>query len=372
MGGAVEPRAGRVTGEGGYLVATGVSKSFQDKRVLHALDLSVRKGELVSLLGPSGCGKTTLLRLIAGLDQGEQGHITLAGHRLDGVPTHKRNVGVVFQSYALFPHLTVAQNVAFGLRQRGEKRPEPTVREMLALVHLAEFGDRPITALSGGQQQRVAVARALATKPDLLLLDEPFSALDKKLREAMQIELRRILQEVGMTAIFVTHDQDEALALSDRIAVMNLGRIEQYDVPEAVYGRPQTPFVLDFVGLASRWRGRVVGADGASSLVETAAGRFAVPARLAPGAEVEVAARPEKISLAPEPRPGANEVTLALRELVYQGIKTELHFEAGEGDRAVVVAGGLPSAGVKPGDRLRLTWNVADTLVYRDGARVVQ
>jgi putative spermidine/putrescine transport system ATP-binding protein len=139
-----------------------------------------------------------------------------------------------------------------------------------------------------------------------------------------------------------------------------------------VYGRPQTPFVLDFVGLASRWRGRVVGADGASSTVETAAGRFAVPARLAPGAEVEVAARPEKISLAPEPRPGANEVTLALRELVYQGIKTELHFEAGEGDRAVVVAGGLPSGGVKPGDRLRLAWNVADTLVYRDGARVAQ
>ena len=179
-----------MTGEGGYLVAAGVSKSFQDKRVLHALDLSVRKGELVSLLGPSGCGKTTLLRLIAGLDQGEQGHITLAGHSLDGVPTHKRNVCVVFQSYALFPHLTVAQNVAFGLRQRGEKRPEPTVKEMLTLVHLAEFGDRPITALSGGQQQRVAVARALATKPDLLLLDEPFSALDKKLREASPTKSR--------------------------------------------------------------------------------------------------------------------------------------------------------------------------------------
>ncbi len=368
MGGAVEPGTG-LTGDADYLVVSGVSKSYQDKRVLHELDLRVRKGELVSLLGPSGCGKTTLLRLIAGLDQGEVGHIALAGHSLDSVPPHKRNVGVVFQSYALFPHLTVAENVAFGLRLRGERQPESTVREMLALVHLTEFGARPIAALSGGQQQRVAVARALATKPDLLLLDEPFSALDKKLREAMQIELRRILQEVGMTAIFVTHDQDEALAISDRIAVMNLGRIEQFDGPESVYSQPRTPFVLDFVGLASRWRGRVVPVDGGTSAVETLVGALKVPARLKPGEEVLVAVRPEKVGLARESRPGANEVTLGLRELVYQGIKTELHFEAGD-DRAVVVAGSLPWPGIKEGDRLKLSWRIEDTLVYRAGALV--
>ena len=370
MGGAVEPRAGDLNRRQDYLVISGLSKTFSDKRVLESLSIRVARGELVSLLGPSGCGKTTLLRLIAGLDRGELGTITLAGHSLTGTPPHKRNVGVVFQSYALFPHLNVRDNVAFGLRQRGIKDPLSIVSRMLALVHLDEFADRPVTMLSGGQQQRVAVARALATKPDLLLLDEPFSALDKKLREVMQIELRRLLQEVGMTAIFVTHDQDEALALSDRIAVMYAGRIEQFDVPGAIYSQPRTRFVLDFVGQATRWHGRVTTSHSGISTVETAVGTLRVPAALPLESNVLVAVRPEKIALSTDVTGMDNTVVLPLRELVYQGTSTEFHFAVDEADRAVVVASGLPWPGLKPGDRMTLRWKVEDTLVYSEGALV--
>ena len=370
MGRAVEPRAGDVNRGEDYLIISGLSKSFSDKLVLDSLSIRVERGELVSLLGPSGCGKTTLLRLIAGLDRGEVGTITLAGHSLTGTPPHKRNVGMVFQSYALFPHLNVRDNVAFGLRQRGIKDPLPIVSRMLALVHLDEFADRPVTMLSGGQQQRVAVARALATKPDLLLLDEPFSALDKKLRQVMQIELRRLLQEVGMTAIFVTHDQDEALALSDRIAVMYAGRIEQFDSPEAIYSRPRTRFVLDFVGQATRWHGRVSASNGGVSTVETAVGPVRVPAALPLESNVLVAVRPENIALSTDAAGTGNAVVLPLRELVYQGITTEFHFAVGEDDLAVVVASGLPWPGLKPGDRMTLQWKVEDTLVFREDAMV--
>ena len=203
-----------------YLRVAGIAKAYGGQTVIESLDVQVRRGELVSLLGPSGCGNTTLLRLIAGLVTADRGRITLGGRELASVPAHKRNVSVVFQNYALFPHLNVRENVAFGLRARGQsaQAAQPAVDEALALVRMGEYATRAVGQLSGGQQQRVAVARALVVNPDLLLLDEPFSALDRKLRETMQIELKSLLRSRGMTAIFVTHDQEGALAGSDRNA----------------------------------------------------------------------------------------------------------------------------------------------------------
>ncbi len=284
---------------GPYLEIAGVSKRFRATQVLAALDLTVQRGELLSLLGPSGCGKTTLLRILAGLITPDTGRIRLGARDLARIPAHKRNVGVVFQSYALFPHLTVADNVAFGLRAKRMATDAVAARvaQVLAMVRLEALAERPIAALSGGQQQRIAVARALAVTPDLILLDEPLSALDRKLREVMQVELRRMLRDLGMTAIFVTHDQDEALVLSDRIAVMNEGRIEQIDVPERIYARPATPFVLDFVGTSARFRGTVAATAGGRMRVDTAAGPIVAPGDLALGAAALVAVRPEKIEL---------------------------------------------------------------------------
>jgi ABC-type Fe3+/spermidine/putrescine transport system ATPase subunit len=222
-----------MTGTADFLSIAGARKSFFGTRVLDNVNLGVKRGEFVSLLGPSGCGKTTLLRIVAGLLQPDAGAVRLDGEDIIGKPPHRRDVGVVFQNYALFPHLTVAENVAFGLEARRASREHTwaTVARFLELVHMGEFADRSIRVLSGGQQQRVAVARALAVRPKLLLLDEPFSALDRKLRETMQIELKRLLRELSTTAVFVTHDQDEALMMSDRIAVMNRGAIEQLADP---------------------------------------------------------------------------------------------------------------------------------------------
>ena len=240
--------------------------------VLQDLSIAVGRSEFVSLLGPSGCGKTTLLRLIAGLLAPELGTISVGGRDLTRVAAHRRNIGVVFQNYALFPHLTVAENVAFGLKaQRVAKAEIDTrVREALSLVRMEDFADRSVLALSGGQQQRIAVARAIVVKPSLLLLDEPFSALDRKLRETMQIELRHLLRELGITSIFVTHDQDEALVMSDRIAVMNEGRhrASRQARAKSIRGR-STLYVMEFVGQSTRIAGRVVSASAGTVMVET-------------------------------------------------------------------------------------------------------
>lgn len=216
-----------------YLSIQSVSKRYGSLTVVSELDLFIRRGELVSLLGPSGCGKTTLLRLIAGLVRADAGSIVVGGRDLTRIPAHKRNVSVVFQNYALFPHLNVRDNVAFGLHARGRPKDQinGAVDDALALVRMSDLANRSVGQLSGGQQQRIAVARALVVEPDLLLLDEPFSALDRKLRETMQLELKSLLRDREITAVFVTHDQDEALAVSDRIAVMNAGRIEHFADP---------------------------------------------------------------------------------------------------------------------------------------------
>jgi ABC-type Fe3+/spermidine/putrescine transport system ATPase subunit len=228
----------------------GVTKRFGEVVAVDAVDLRVRPGEFLSLLGPSGCGKTTTLRLIAGFERPDGGEVRIGGGDVSRLPPYKRDVNTVFQSYALFPHLTVGDNVAYGLKQRGLGRQERRARasEMLELVRLPGFEARKPRQLSGGQQQRVALARALVMRPRVLLLDEPLGALDLKVRRALQIELKRIQEEIGITFVYVTHDQEEALAMSDRVAVMNAGRIEQLSIPREIYDEPATRFVADFIG----------------------------------------------------------------------------------------------------------------------------
>ncbi|MBD3848227.1 ABC transporter ATP-binding protein [Bosea sp. SSUT16] len=348
-----------------FLDITGAGKRFGAATVLDGVDLSVGKAEFISLLGPSGCGKTTLLRIVAGLMPPDTGKVVLDGDEITRKPPHRRDVGVVFQNYALFPHLTVAENVAFGLKARRAPAAAiaPTVARFLDLVQMGAFADRSVRALSGGQQQRVAVARALAVGPKLLLLDEPFSALDRKLREAMQIDLRRILREVGTTAIFVTHDQDEALTMSDRIAVMHRGGIEQLGTPAEIYHRPATPFALDFVGLSSRLPGKVASEDSGIVHVDTGAGAIRAPGNFISGSAVVLGVRPERIAVGTE---GENRIDATLRDVVFQGGRVQLHFVAPEGGRLLVEAHEVPS-GVAPGVTLPLSWKLADTLLYPAG-----
>lgn len=282
-----------------HLQAVGLHKSYGGKTVLNSIDLDIGDGEFVSLLGPSGCGKTTTLRLIAGFERPDNGSILVGGQRLDGVPSHKRDVGVVFQHYALFPHLSARQNIAFGLQRRKIAKSETAsrVEEAMDTVQLGEFGDRMPAQLSGGQQQRVALARALVTRPKVLLLDESLSALDKKLRTAMQIELRQIQQKVGITTIFVTHDQEEALTMSDRIAVMREGRIAQFDTPEAIYSSPADSFVAQAVGDINIVAGTVTATpDGWSLLVPDGQQVPLVTDReLVEGESIQIGIRPQDL-----------------------------------------------------------------------------
>jgi putative spermidine/putrescine transport system ATP-binding protein len=349
------------SGVNAFLDIRGAAKSFGAQSVLGGVDLAVGRGEFVSLLGPSGCGKTTLLRIVAGLTRPDAGRVTLDDEDITRRPPHRRDVSVVFQSYALFPHLSVAENIAFGLKARGAPKREvaEAVPRFLALVDMMALADRSVRALSGGQQQRVAVARALAVRPKLLLLDEPFSALDRKLRETMQIELKRLLRELGTTAVFVTHDQDEALNLSDRIAVMNHGQIEQFADPATIYRAPATPFALDFVGLSTRLPGKVTASAGGQVSVATGMGTLHGSGSFLPGSPVVVGVRPERIGF------GAGENTLStpLRDVVFQGARVHLHFDAPTGGRVLVEAPFAP-AGLAPGAELTLGWDLADTLIY--------
>jgi putative spermidine/putrescine transport system ATP-binding protein len=350
---------------GGHLAVSAVSKRFGTATVLADLSIAVAQGEFVSLLGPSGCGKTTLLRCIAGLLLPDSGRIAVAGTEITTLPAHRRNVGVVFQNYALFPHLTVAENIGFGLRAQGIGRAEaaPRIAEALALVRMAEHAGKPVTALSGGQQQRVAVARALVVRPSLLLLDEPFSALDRKLRETMQVELKLLLREVGITAIFVTHDQEEALVVSDRIAVMEAGRIEQLADPATLYQRPASLHVLDFVGQSMRLGGTVEAVEAGELTVATALGPLRVPGRFAPCSRVVVAVRPEAIAIGAA-GPDLNFLSARVSEVSFLGSRTQLHLDlpAGE-DRGVVELPRLPD-GVGPGSTVPLAFRIADTMVF--------
>lgn len=274
------------------LALTNIHKSYNAAPILRGVDLAVDAGEIVCLLGPSGCGKTTLLRIVAGLEKAEQGELCFDGQDLARIPVHRRRFGLMFQEFALFPHKSVAENVAFGLRMRGSSKAEIQARvaEMLDLVNLEGYGARSVFALSGGERQRVALARSLAPNPRLLMLDEPLGSLDRTLREELMTELRRILKRVGVTALYVTHDQQEAFAIGDRIVVMNAGRFEQVGRPQEVYGRPSSSFVARFLGLTNLLPAQVQ-ADGAQS-ARTPLGIFPLPKSMQPG-EYTLLIRPE-------------------------------------------------------------------------------
>jgi putative spermidine/putrescine transport system ATP-binding protein len=280
-----------------------VSKRYGDTAVLEPLNLTIEDGEFLTLLGPSGCGKTTTLRLIAGFIAPSEGRVLIGAQDVTGLPPQKREIGMVFQDYALFPHLTIAENIAFGLVERRVKRREidARVRELLDLVRLSGVENRFPSEISGGQQQRIAVARAVAYPPKVLLMDEPLGALDLKLREVMQIELRRIQQELKITTVYVTHDQTEAMTMSDRIVVMNKGRIEQQGTAQHIYRQPETQFVADFVGKINFLRGVSVGNQGADLLVSAGEETFRVRTRIAIAAHEPVCLgiRPEDLSVTP-------------------------------------------------------------------------
>ena len=315
----------------GALAVEGVSKSFRGHAAVRDVTLEVAPGELVTLLGPSGCGKTTLLRLVAGFERPDRGALRISGRDVTAVPPHQRPVNTVFQHYALFPHRDVAGNVGFGLEMRGLAAAEIArkVEQALALVRLEGFSARAVAELSGGQKQRVALARALVLEPELLLLDEPMAALDPKLRHEMQVELKNLQERVGITFLFVTHDQDEALLLSDRIAVMNQGRIEQVDAPEALYERPRTRFVADFLGVQNLLRGTVSEVAAGIARVRTDAGLLIEAADdggYRAGALVSLGLRAERISLVER---GANRLEGAIDDEIFLGDWTEWRVRSG-------------------------------------------
>jgi putative spermidine/putrescine transport system ATP-binding protein len=329
----------------------GCIRDYGAVRAVDGLDLTVPEGEFLALLGPSGCGKTTTLSLIAGFVPPTAGRILIDGEDVTDRPAHLRGLGVVFQSYALFPHLSIRENVAFALRERRvpSAEIERRVGDALELVRLDRAGRQRPSELSGGMQQRVALARALVYRPRVLLLDEPLAALDRKLREGMRDELRAIQRAVGITTIFVTHDQAEALGLSDRIAVMNAGRIEQLGAPREIYEHPTTRFVADFIGASTVLRGRAV----ASDRVAVAGGALQVEGRtLVVGADVELAIRPERVRLVSGP--GDNVLGARVEGLVYQGAQTELTARLEDGQRVLVFVTEPAPAPLAVGHAVRL------------------
>jgi spermidine/putrescine transport system ATP-binding protein len=354
---------GETTETDDVIVLEGVNKSFGSFTAVEEADFSIARGEFFAMLGPSGCGKTTTLKMIAGFEQPTHGRVLLEGVDVSRTPPYKRNVNTVFQQYALFPHMTVADNVAFGPRSHKVPRDtyEPRVREMLEVVRLAEFAARRPSQLSGGQQQRVALARALVNMPSALLLDEPLAALDLKLREAMQLELKRIQREVGITFVFVTHDQGEALTMSDRIAVMSQGRVEQIGSPEEIYHSPASLFVAGFIGSANLLPGEVSGFDGDDAIVQLSGGgtlRSRAGARPAIGSRVSVMLRPELLRTSSEAAGDGRSVNGTVRELIFQGASTRLEMALGDG--TLVVAQMTAEVGgptLRPGDAVHLHWN---------------
>jgi spermidine/putrescine transport system ATP-binding protein len=329
------------------------------------LDLAIREGEFFSLLGPSGCGKTTTMRMIAGFEEPTQGAIRLHGSDVTAVPPNKRDVNMVFQSYALFPHMSVFENVAFGLRRKQVAKDELTRRvgEMLEIVDLAGRGQRRPRELSGGQQQRVALARALVNRPRALLLDEPLGALDLKLRQAMQVELKRIQREVGITFVYVTHDQNEALTMSDRIAVMNDGAVEHLGSPREIYEHPKTRFVAGFIGTSNLLAGTVTRVDEGSAIIELSPEeRIIVPvtdAAPVPGSSLELTVRPEKIELSSiPPAAGGCVVRGTVTEVVYLGTSTNFSVTTAAGADIVVFRQNSAAAGdlATRGDSVWLSW----------------
>ena len=344
-----------------------VTKRFGETPALDDVSLRIEEGELFALLGPSGSGKTTLLRAIAGFVEPDAGTIRIDGDAMRDLPVHRRDIGMVFQHYALFPHMSVFDNVAFGLSVRSVARSEMAaqVRAMLSLVQLEGFEKRRPGQLSGGQQQRVALARALVTRPRVLLLDEPLGALDKRLRRRMQVELRQIQREVGITTVFVTHDQEEALTLSDRIAILDAGRIVQSGPPRAVYERPRTVFAADFLGDANFFTGR---ADG-EGRVRTPRGNeiFTADVPEEAGADVILAVRPEKLRIAragnsaPD---GANRLAGTVASVLYAGSTVTYRVACGEVE-VTVLEQNREATPIEQGEPVTVSWRPEHTVVVR-------
>jgi len=360
-----------------------ITKRFHDVVAVDDLSLDIERGKFFSMLGPSGCGKTTTLRMIGGFEEATAGTIYLGDADVTGLPPFKRDVNTVFQNYALFPHLSVYENVAFGLRRKrvADDEVKRRVAEMLQLVELPGYEGRKPSQLSGGQQQRVALARALINHPRVLLLDEPLGALDLKLRKQMQIELKRIQTEVGITFIYVTHDQEEAMTMSDRIAVMRAGRIEQLGTPEELYERPTTAFVAGFLGVSNLLEGDVAGADGALVTVRLTDGTLlrapsdGVPASGA----VRVGVRPEKLRVDSSSESaggnGLNALAGTVLDASYIGVSTQYLVQTAEGHRLTVYTQNLDTAGagelLANGQRVNLTWKPQHTFVISGPAEHV-
>lgn len=340
-----------------------VRKQYGSFIAVHQADFAIGRGEFFAMLGPSGCGKTTTLKMIAGFEQPTAGHVFLEGEDVSQVPPHKRNVNTVFQQYALFPHMSVFDNVAFGPRSKkiNETEVKTRVNEMLDVVRLGEFAQRRPAQLSGGQQQRVALARALVNYPSALLLDEPLAALDLKLREAMQIELKRIQREVGITFVFVTHDQGEALTMSDRIAVMSEGRVEQVGAPVDIYARPETLFVAGFIGSANLLPGTVISSDAGGTRVQlldgtqvvVAAGNSAPSAQLSQGHQVTVMLRPEQVVLE-----GEGQMKVFITDTVFQGSSVRVVGRtANETEVSALVPAGSNYRAPSAGETVSMQWH---------------
>jgi spermidine/putrescine transport system ATP-binding protein len=352
----------------------GVTKRFAETTAVDDLTLDIERGEFFSLLGPSGCGKTTTLRMIGGFEEPTLGTVYLVGKDVTNLPAYQRDVNTVFQSYALFPHLNIFENVAFGLRRKKVSKSEVQrrVKEALVLVDLPGYEKRRPTQLSGGQQQRVALARALVNRPKLLLLDEPLGALDLKLRKQMQLELKRIQRDVEITFLYVTHDQEEAMTMSNRLAVMRQGKIEQIGTPEHVYENPATEFVAGFLGASNLLDGEVKERNGAAAAVQVLGGSVVhVPIERLNGQDgrVKVGVRPEKIRLEldqGDPQPGWNSVPGTLRESTYVGVSHQYTVD-GPGDRTLTVyaqnLGHTPAPGL--GERVRLVWRPEHTFAVQ-------
>jgi spermidine/putrescine transport system ATP-binding protein len=353
-----------------------VTKQFGEQVAVDDLSLDIEHGEFFSLLGPSGCGKTTTLRMIGGFEEPSTGVIQLGGRDVTNLPSYRRDVNTVFQSYALFPHLDVFENVAFGLRRK--KVPgrdlDERVKEMLRIVDLPGYERRKPSQLSGGQQQRVALARALVNQPRLLLLDEPLGALDLKLRRQMQLELKRIQQAVQITFLYVTHDQEEAMTMSNRLAVMHKGRIEQVGPPEAVYDKPVSEFVAGFLGASNLLSGQVKErSDDSASVVVTGGSVVRVPAdRVPEGTSVRVGVRPEKIHIeavsAPPPDNGWNAVEGDLRDVTYIGVSHQFTVDGPAGSRLTVYEQNRGTTDIPhPGERVRIRWRPEYTFAVTPG-----
>jgi putative spermidine/putrescine transport system ATP-binding protein len=360
---------------GGALELRGVEKRFGSFVAVERCDLAVAGGEFVSLLGPSGSGKTTILRMVAGFLRPSAGVIEIDGKNMTSIPAHRRNLGVVFQSYTLFPHMTAAENVAFPLQMRrtsGDQQ-RTLVAEALRRVELGDLGERYPRELSGGQQQRVAVARALVFRPRILLMDEPFGALDKRLREELQTEVRRLHQRLGVTVVFVTHDQAEALAMSDRIAIMSRGRIEQIGSGAALYESPASVFVANFMGETNAFRGELQERGGVCWIVgpgwEFPGGRSSRVERLAAGASVVLVLRPELMRLvrdAGRPEQGTTQLRGRLVSTTYLGATSRHEIGLPDGRTVAILTLGREGLGIAQGDEVSVEWRADDGILLPD------